>query len=118
MIFQPVSYIQSSPGSERAIFQPLTSERAASQSSLLSPKTPISSHHCVIKPAKNYTAISPPDIIGGRSPTFTPEYAFSGVIGGKSHTFTPEYPFSDTIGGRLPIFAPESLIFNFIQSLS
>lgn len=28
-----------------------------SQSSLLSPKTPISSHHCVIKPAKNYTVV-------------------------------------------------------------
>ena len=42
---------------KRAIFQPLTSERAASQSSLLFPKTPISSHHCVIKPAKNYTVV-------------------------------------------------------------
>ncbi|MBO7763410.1 MAG: hypothetical protein J6S16_00565, partial [Bacteroidales bacterium] len=46
------------------------------------------------KTSKKRHSDIPPDIIGGRSPTFT-----------------PEYPFSDTIGGKLPIFAPESLIF-------
>ena len=46
--------------------------RFMSQSSRISPITPIASHHCVIKPEKNDTAISP-SINGGKSHTFAPE---------------------------------------------
>ena len=56
--------------------------RFMSQSSRIFPITPIASHHCVIKPAKNDTAI-PPSINGGKSPTFTPEsltFTHSGAV--------------------------------------
>ncbi len=79
-----------------------------SQSSRLSPITPTSSHHCVIKPAKNDTAISPLTSSGADYP-FSPPNSNPLTSSGADHPFLPPNSHSPASSGADHTLSPPNI---------